>query len=85
MAYKTNERNIDEELFKAWQLHRRKTDFAELQELTGKGASLIKQALQYGYVKDEKVCDTISKFYADRAAKQKEQAKLITGETESDD
>lgn len=80
MGYKTNEMNIEKELFDAWKKHQRKTDVEELMVLTGKGRSLIVQALRYGHVKDEKVVDIISKFYIDRANKQKEQARLILGE-----
>jgi hypothetical protein len=85
MAYKTTEMNIEKDLFDAWQKQRRKTDVEELMEITGKGKNLIYWALQYGYVKDEAIVDTITNFYIARSKKQREKASLITGKTDENE
>lgn len=85
MAYKTTEMNIEKDLFDAWQKYRMKNDVEELMEITGKGKNLIYWALQYGYVKDKSIADTITNFYIARSTDQKKQAALITGKTEEDE
>ena len=46
-------------------------------EITGKSYPIIQRALMHGHVKNDELCDTISKFYEDRSKKQKGQAKSI--------
>ena len=79
---KEYERTIELELFNAWKEKRRKTDVEELVTITGKSTTIIYRALQFGHVKDDEICDTISNFYIERTRKQREQANLITGKTE---
>lgn len=74
---KVFERTIELDLFQAWQLLYRTSDIEEIMEITGKSYPVIQRAVLYGHVKNDEVCDTISKFYEDRSAKQKEQAKKI--------
>lgn len=73
------EMTIEPELFEAWKAKRRTTDVKELVEITGKSESIIYRALQFGHVKNEDLSDTISNFYIERANKQKEQARKISG------
>jgi len=73
------EMTIESELFEAWKAKRRTTDVKELVEITGKSESIIYRALQFGHVKNEDLSDTISNFYIERANKQKEQARKISG------
>ena len=74
---KVLERTIDEDLFKSWQMLYRTKDVEELMEITGKSYPIIQRALMHGHVKNDELCDTISKFYEDRSQKQKGQAKSI--------
>mgnify|MGYP003609149266 CR=1 FL=1 len=71
------ELTIDKSLFDSWQKYRRTSDVEELMELTGKSAPIIYRALQFGHVKNDNLCDTISAFYIARVEKQKEQAEKI--------
>ena len=74
---KTFERTIEKELFDAWSMLRRTEDAQELIEITGKSYPIIYRALNFGHVKEDSVCDDISKFYALKSEKQKQQAKEI--------
>ena len=74
---KTFERTIEPELYEAWQMLYRTKDVEELMEITGKSYPIIQRALMHGHVKNDELCDTISKFYEDRSKKQKGQAKSI--------
>lgn len=74
---KTFERTIEPELYEAWQMLYRTKDVEELMEITGKSYPIIQRALMHGHVKNDELCDTISKFYEDRSQKQKGQAKSI--------
>ena len=74
---KTFERTIKPELYEAWQMLYRTKDVEELMEITGKSYPIIQRALMHGHVKNDELCDTISKFYEDRSKKQKGQAKSI--------
>lgn len=60
------EMTITPELFAAWSKLKRRNDTEELMAILGKSYPVIGRALKYGYVKDQKVIDGITKFLEER-------------------
>ena len=74
---KTFERTIEPGSEGGWKMLYGTREVEKWKEITGKSYPIIQRALMHGHVKNDELCDTISKFYEDRSKKQKGQAKSI--------
>lgn len=75
---KKPQRNIALELFEAWQLAKRQGDPDALAALLEVSRPTIDKALIYGYVAKEEMGETITKFFQDRLAREREAALKLT-------
>lgn len=76
---KIRKRTINLELFNQWKRLTRTGDSTKIAEVLDVSKPTIDNALIYGAVAQQKIVDGITKFFADRLMKEKEDAMTLKG------
>ena len=69
--------NIDQEIYDAWQAHRRKRDVKTISEKIGWSVPIVERALNFGHVKDPEIIERVTKFFINRNAKEKKNVQTL--------
>jgi endonuclease III-like uncharacterized protein len=76
-AKNVRKRTINLELFKQWKALKRTGDSTTIADALGVSKPTIDNALTYGAVAQQKIVDGITKFFADRLMKEKDDANIL--------